>query len=65
MQIQSKALIPGVFLKTETPKAGYGEIPGTYEIDTPEGACLAKKPPGAARIIVFLKKGSGTDACMN
>ena len=43
MQTLSKAFIPGVFLKTEIPKAGYGEIPGTYEIDTPEGVCLAKK----------------------
>ncbi len=59
MQIQSKAFIPGVFLKTETPKAGYGEIPGTYEIDTPEGACLAKKNHlDSLRIWYFRGKGA-------
>jgi hypothetical protein len=43
MQTLSKAFIPGVFLKTNAPEASYGEIPGTYEIETPEGVCLAKK----------------------
>ncbi len=43
MQVLSKAFTPGVFLKTETRDRDRAEIPGTFEIDTPDGSCLSKK----------------------
>jgi len=43
MQALSKTFIPGVFLKTETQGRDSAEIPGTFEIDTPDGTCLLKE----------------------
>ena len=43
MQVLSKAFIPSVFLKTEIRDRDRAEIPGTFEIDTPDGTCLSKK----------------------
>lgn len=43
MQVLSKEFIQSVFLKTETCGRGNAEIPGTFEIDTPDGTCLSKE----------------------
>ncbi|MEA5087060.1 MAG: ribonuclease H-like domain-containing protein [Methanocorpusculum sp.] len=43
MQVLSKAFTPGIFLKTETSKRCPGGLPGTVEMDTPDGVCLAKE----------------------
>jgi len=43
MQVLNKAFIPGSFLKTETQDRENAEIPGTFEIDTPDGTCLSKE----------------------
>ena len=43
MQVLSKTFTPGILLKTETRKRCAGDLPGTVEMDTPDGVCLAKE----------------------
>ena len=63
MQVLSKAFTPGIFRRTETQGRKNQNIPGTFEIDTPEGTCLAKQ---TTRIYpdYFISEESIREKCM-